>query len=78
MKFEMSSNSKGFNTDSDSFDFVGITGDIKKDSVNPAIYEVGDRIGQIIIIPYPKISFEEVDELSSTDRGEGGFGSTGV
>ena len=78
MKFGMSSNSKGFDTDSDSFDFVGITGDIKKDSVNPAIYEVGDRIGQIIIIPYPKISFEEVDELSSTDRGEGGFGSTGV
>ena len=78
MKFGMSTNSKGFDTDSDSFDFVGIAGDIQKDSVNPIIYEVGDRIGQIIIMPYPKISFEEVDELSSTDRGEGGFGSTGV
>lgn len=42
------------------------------------IYDVGDRIGQIIILPYPSIEFEEVAELSSTERGEGGFGSTGV
>jgi dUTP pyrophosphatase len=41
------------------------------------VYELGDRIGQLIIMPYPEIEFEEVDELSSTDRGEGGFGSTG-
>lgn len=41
------------------------------------IYEIGDKIGQIIIMPYPKIEFEEVDELSETKRGEGGFGSTG-
>ena len=40
-------------------------------------YNVGDRIGQIIIIPYPQIEFEEVEELSETDRGTGGFGSTG-
>lgn len=40
------------------------------------IYEIGDRIGQIIIMPYPKIEFVEVDELSSSDRGVGGFGST--
>lgn len=39
-------------------------------------YEVGDRIGQIIIMPYPKINFVEVDELSSSERGVGGFGST--
>jgi dUTP pyrophosphatase len=37
----------------------------------------GDRIGQGIILPYPKISFVTVDELSSTDRGGNGFGSTG-
>ena len=43
-----------------------------------SFYEVGDKIGQLIIIPYPTIYLEEVDELSSTDRGEGGFGSTGV
>lgn len=41
------------------------------------LYEVGDRIGQLIIMPYPYIEFEEVDKLSSTNRGEGGFGSTG-
>ncbi len=41
------------------------------------VYEVGDRIGQIIIIPYPNIEFKEVDELSETERGDGGFGSTG-
>lgn len=40
-------------------------------------YEVGDRIAQIMIIPHPDIQFEEADELSDTERGEGGFGSTG-
>lgn len=40
-------------------------------------YEVGERIGQLIIMPYPQIEFEEVQELSDTERGEGGFGSTG-
>ena len=40
-------------------------------------YKVGDRVCQIIIIPYPPIEFNEVNELSNTERGEGGFGSTG-
>ena len=40
-------------------------------------YAVGDRIAQIIIIPYPPIEFDEVAELSDTERGDGGFGSTG-
>jgi dUTP pyrophosphatase len=40
-------------------------------------YKVGDRVAQIMIIPHPPIEFEEVDELSDTERGEGGFGSTG-
>ena len=40
-------------------------------------YAVGDRICQIMIIPHPPIEFEEADELSDTERGEGGFGSTG-
>ena len=39
---------------------------------------VGDRIAQLVILPYLPVEFEEVDELSNTDRGEGGFGSTGV
>ena len=41
------------------------------------IYAVGDRIGQLIIMPYPSIEFVETDELSDSARGEGGFGSTG-
>lgn len=44
---------------------------------NVSWYRVGERIGQLIIMPYPKIEFEEVEELSETDRGLGGFGSTG-
>lgn len=40
-------------------------------------YSAGERVGQIIILPYPQIEFEEVDELSSTERGDGGYGSTG-
>jgi len=41
-------------------------------------YRVGDRVAQLIIMPYPQIELEEVEELSDTDRGDGGFGSTGV
>ena len=44
---------------------------------NFKLYEVGERIGQLIIMPYPSIELVEVDELSSTDRNEGGFGSSG-
>ena len=42
------------------------------------LYGSGDRVGQLMIIPYPKIELIEVDELSNTDRGDGGFGSTGT
>lgn len=45
-------------------------------SSQPA-YEIGDRIGQIIVLPYPEIEFEMVRELNETERGDGGFGSTG-
>ena len=44
---------------------------------NTAPYKVGDRVAQIIILPYPQISFVESDELSETERGTGGHGSTG-
>ncbi len=49
------------------------------DSVNDVygIYQVGDRIGQIIIMPYPQVVFNVVGELSNTDRSVGGFGSSG-
>ena len=41
-------------------------------------YQLGERVAQIIIIPYPQVKFNEVQELSETDRGSGGFGSTGL
>lgn len=41
------------------------------------LYEVGDKIGQLIIIPYPSIEYEEVNELSDSERGSSGYGSTG-
>lgn len=40
-------------------------------------YEIGDRVGQLIILPHPKVHFIEVDELTPTKRGKGGYGSTG-
>lgn len=50
---------------------------INKNSISENDYKVGDRIAQIMIIPYPPIEFVEADELSDSERGEGGFGSTG-
>lgn len=43
---------------------------------NLNIYKIGDRISQLVIIPYPKVSFVEVDNLDETERGDKGFGST--
>jgi dUTP pyrophosphatase len=45
--------------------------------LNSKVYQLGDRVGQLIITPYPQIELVEVDELSDSERGEGGFGSTG-
>ena len=41
------------------------------------IIEVNERIAQMVIMPFLKVAFEEVDFLESTERGEGKFGSTG-
>jgi dUTP pyrophosphatase len=49
----------------------------KENGLDSLAYKVGDRIAQIMIIPYPPIEFDEVAELSDTERGDGGFGSTG-
>ena len=43
----------------------------------PYLIEVGDRIAQLILIPYIQAELEYVDELEATERGTGGFGSTG-
>ncbi len=37
----------------------------------------GDRIAQLVVLPYLDVEFNETDELDSTERGSGGFGSTG-
>ncbi len=50
---------------------------VNQNSMAENDYKVGDRIAQIMIIPHPDIQFEEADELSDTERGDGGFGSTG-
>ena len=50
---------------------------VNQNSIAENDYKVGDRIAQIMIIPHPDIEFEETNELSDTERGEGGFGSTG-
>jgi dUTP pyrophosphatase len=56
---------------------------IKNDLINGNIgfnneYKIGDRIGQLVILPYPQIEFQEVDDLGETERGTGGFGHTGA
>ena len=40
-------------------------------------YKVGDRVAQAIVLPYPTIKFTQVDNLTESSRGNGGFGSTG-
>ena len=50
---------------------------VKTNGLDSLAYKVGDRVCQLIIIPHPIIELEEVSELNNTERGEGGFGSTG-
>ena len=50
---------------------------IKDDFRDIVKYEIGDRVGQIMILPYPQVYMTEVPELSDSERGTGGFGSTG-
>lgn len=49
----------------------------KTKTMSSKLYIVGDRIGQLLILPYPKIEFETVNDLSSTERGSKNFGSSG-
>lgn len=59
------------------------TGQPQDDSRNIGVnttsetYKIGERIAQMIIVPYPKVTFEEVDELSDSERGNNGYGSSG-
>lgn len=47
------------------------------DSEEKQVIEPGERIAQLILMPYIPMTFKEVDDLSNTERGAGGFGSTG-
>ena len=49
----------------------------KLNGLDSLAYKVGDRVAQIVIVPHPIVQFVEVDELSESKRGDGGFGSTG-
>lgn len=51
---------------------------IHNDSEEERMITPGERIGQVVFIPYVNVSFVEVDELEETERGSEGFGSTGV
>lgn len=48
-----------------------------RDCSNPNLYEVGDRIGQLIVQEIPRMLFEEVQELEQSNRGSLGYGSSG-
>lgn len=51
---------------------------LHNDSDKPRTVQDGDRIAQLVILPYLAVSFEETETLPVTERGAGGFGSTGV
>ena len=46
-------------------------------SINTEPYDVGDRFAQLVIMPIPEVEYELAEELSETDRGDGGYGSSG-
>ena len=50
---------------------------LHNDSIAARIVSPGDRIAQLVVMPYLSVEFNEVVELSDTERGEDGFGSTG-
>lgn len=56
----------------------GVLVAIRNDSNEVQVIQHGERIAQLIVQPYIPVVFNEVNELSTTDRGAGGFGSTGT
>lgn len=51
--------------------------EIPMDDGSHNLYIAGERIGQLLIVPYPTIELVQTDDLSNTDRGSGGYGSSG-
>ncbi|MBQ3210377.1 MAG: dUTP diphosphatase [Oscillospiraceae bacterium] len=50
---------------------------LHNDGETERVIESGERIAQLVVIPYLAVEFDLVDELDETERGAGGFGSTG-
>ena len=50
---------------------------LHNDAEEPRTVRTGERIAQLVLLPYLPIEFDEVADLPETARGEGGFGSTG-
>lgn len=48
------------------------------DNSHERVYDAGDKVAQLIIMPYPRVVFQELDRLDETERGAGGFGSSGT
>lgn len=51
---------------------------LHNDTDETQVIDAGERIAQLIVLPYIPVNFIEVSELEETDRNEGGFGSTGT
>ena len=51
---------------------------LHNDSNEERFVKDGERIGQVVFIPYVNVTFTEVEELEETERGSNGFGSTGI
>lgn len=52
--------------------------DDNRQKINIVPYPIGSKVAQLIIVPYPYIELVEAEQLTDTERGEGGHGSTGV
>lgn len=50
---------------------------LRNDTKKPQVIGARERVAQLLLLPYQTMDFVEVDNLSDTERGEGGFGSTG-
>lgn len=57
---------------------IMVTFNLKNSWPDDAVYKVGDRVAQLVIVPVPLIQYKEAEELSETERGTGGHGSTGL
>jgi dUTP pyrophosphatase len=54
-----------------------ITAVFKVTDKDADVYSIGDRVCQLVIVPIPSVELVEADDISNTERGHGGFGSTG-